>query len=125
MIPARPSLMPFQAMTKFLLPLLAVVALSGRAAEPISPNNSANLDAKRDVAAKSGFLTNTNRTFPMLFIVGDSTVHNPGKGERGWGDVIGTHFETNKIRVENHALGGRSSRTFITQGWWQKVLDTA
>ena len=112
-------------MTKFLLPLLAIAALSVRAAEPISPNSSANLDAKRDVAAKSGFLTDTNRTFPMLFIVGDSTVHNPGKGERGWGDVIGTHFDTNKIRVENHALGGRSSRTFITQGWWQKILDAA
>lgn len=125
MIPACPSLMPFQAMTKFLLPLLAVVALSARAADPISSNSSANLDAKRDVASKSGFLTDTNRTFPMLFIVGDSTVHNPGKGERGWGDVIGKNFDTNKICVENHALGGRSSRTFITQGWWQKVLDAA
>ncbi len=112
-------------MTKFLLPLIAVAALSVRAAEPISPNSSANLDAKLDVAAKSGFLTDTNRAFPMLFIVGDSTVHNPGKGERGWGDVIGNYFDTNKIRVENHALGGRSSRTFITQGWWDKVLAAA
>ncbi len=112
-------------MTKFLLPLLAVASLSLRAAEPILPNNSANLDAKRDVASKSGFLMDTNRTFPMLFIVGDSTVHNPGKGERGWGDVIGTHFDTNKIRVENHALGGRSSRTFITQGWWDNILAAA
>jgi lysophospholipase L1-like esterase len=49
----------------------------------------------------------------MLFIVGDSTVHNPGRSERGWGDVIGKSFDTNKIRVENHALGGRSRRTFI------------
>jgi lysophospholipase L1-like esterase len=117
--------MLLSSMTKFLLPLLAVAALSVRAAEPISPNSSANLDAKRDVAAKSGFLTDTNCTFPMLFIVGDSTVHNPGKGERGWGDVIGKYFDTNKIRVENHALGGRSSRTFITQGWWDKVLAAA
>lgn len=112
-------------MTKFLLPLLAVAALSVRAAEPISPHSSANLDAKRDLAAKSGFLTDTNRAFPMILIVGDSTVHNPGKGERGWGDKIGNYFDTNKIRVENHALGGRSSRTFITQGWWDKVLAAA
>jgi lysophospholipase L1-like esterase len=89
------------------------------------PQSSANLDARRDAAATAGFLADTNRAFPMLFIVGDSTVHNPGRGERGWGDVIGKYFETNKIRVENHALGGRSSRTFITQGWWQKVLDAA
>jgi rhamnogalacturonan acetylesterase len=79
----------------------------------------------RDVSSKSGFLTDTNRTFPMLFIVGDSTVHNPQKTERGWGDMIGKYFDTNKIRVENHALGGRSSRTFITQGWWDKVLAAA
>ena len=112
-------------MTKFILPLLAAVALSARAAEPATPNNSANLDAKRDIAAKTGFLTDMNRKLPMLFIVGDSTVHNPGRGERGWGDVIGKNFDTNKIRVENHALGGRSSRTFITQGYWDMVLAAA
>jgi lysophospholipase L1-like esterase len=102
-----------------------LAALSLRAAGPISPQDSANLDVKRDASSKSGFLVDTNRNFPMLFIVGDSTVHNPQKTERGWGDVIGKNFDTNKIRVENHALGGRSSRTFITQGWWQKVLDAA
>ncbi len=121
----RPSFVTFTAMTKFILPLLAIAALSVRAAEPATPNNSANLDANRDVAGKSGFLTDTNRAFPMLFIVGDSTVHNPGRGERGWGDVIGKNFDTNKIRVENHALGGRSSRTFITQGYWDMVLAAA
>jgi lysophospholipase L1-like esterase len=112
-------------MNKMLLPLLVVAALSVYAAGPISPQDSANMDTKRDVSSKSGFLTDANRAFPMLFIVGDSTVHNPQKTERGWGDVIGRSFDTNKIRVENHALGGRSSRTFITQGWWQKVLDAA
>src|SRR5690348_14185666 len=125
MIPTRPSLMPCLTMTKFLLPLLAVAVMSLHAAEPAAPNSSANLDAKRDVAKKTGFLTDTNRAFPMLFIVGDSTVHNPGKGERGWGDVIGGNFDTNKIRVENHALGGRSSRTFMTQGWWDNILAAA
>ena len=90
----------------------------------ISPH-SANLDTQRDVMRMSGFLVDTNRTFPMLFIVGDSTVHNPLKTERGWGDVIVKYFESNKIRVENHALGGRSSRTFITQGWWNNILNAA
>jgi rhamnogalacturonan acetylesterase len=108
-----------------MIALLAFAVFSSPAAEPVSPQNSANLDAQRDINYKSRFLTDTNRPFPMLFIVGDSTVHNPQKTERGWGDVIGTFFDTNKIRVENHALGGRSSRTFITQGWWNKVLDAA
>ena len=125
MSPARPSHMTLNSMTKFLLPLLAVITLSARAAGPVSTISSANLDAKRDVAAKSGFLNDPTRTFPILFIVGDSTVHNPGRGERGWGDVIGKSFDTNKIRVENHALGGRSSRTFITQGYWDTILAAA
>lgn len=125
MFSARPVLISLPSMKKFLLPWLAIAALSVRAAEPISPNNSANLDAKRDVASKSGFLNDPNRTFPILFIVGDSTVHNPGRGERGWGDVIGTRFDPAKIRVENHALGGRSSRTFITQGYWDTILAAA
>ena len=107
------------------LPLLLGATITLHAAEPISPNSSANLDAKRDIASKSGFLTDTNRAFPILFIVGDSTVHNPGRGERGWGDIIGKNFDTNKIRVENHALGGRSSRTFITQGYWDNILAAA
>jgi lysophospholipase L1-like esterase len=99
--------------------------LSVRAAEPISPQSPVNLDARQDVAALSGFLVDTNRPLPMLFIVGDSTVHNPQPTERGWGDVIGKYFDTNRIRVENHALPGRSSRTFQTQGWWDKVLMAA
>ena len=117
--------MPMKPVKICLLYLLAVALVASRASGQVTAQNSANLDAKRDVAAKSGFLVDTNRSFPMLFIVGDSTVHNPGKGERGWGDVIGKNFDTNKIRVENHALGGRSSRTFQTQGWWDKVLNAA
>ncbi len=110
-------------MTKLLLFLATAFALQATA--QISPQDSANMDASRDSAAKSGFVTDTNRTFPILFIVGDSTVHNFGRGERGWGDLIGKYFDDKKIHVENHALGGRSSRTFITQGWWDKVLTNS
>ena len=60
---------------------------------------------------------------PTLFIVGDSTVKNGTKGQRGWGDPVAVHFDKTKIKVENHAIGGRSSRTFITEGrWWTKSL---
>lgn len=110
-------------MTKLLLFLATTFVLQATA--QISPQDSANMDASRDTATKSGFLTDTNRSFPILFIVGDSTVHNPSRGERGWGDLLGKYFDNQKIRVENHALGGRSSRTFITQGWWDKVLTNS
>jgi lysophospholipase L1-like esterase len=65
---------------------------------------------------------------PVLYIIGDSTVKNSdgsGKnGQWGWGTVVDAHFDTNKISVRNHAIGGRSSRTFITDGRWDKILET-
>jgi rhamnogalacturonan acetylesterase len=63
---------------------------------------------------------------PTLYLVGDSTVKNgKGKGDGGlwgWGSYLANHFDTTKITVENDALGGTSSRTFQTQGHWDKVL---
>ncbi|WP_090388607.1 rhamnogalacturonan acetylesterase [Niabella drilacis] len=63
---------------------------------------------------------------PVLYIIGDSTVKNgSGKGADalwGWGSLIGHYFDTAKIEVQNHAIGGRSSRTFITDGRWEIIL---
>jgi len=65
---------------------------------------------------------------PVFYIIGDSTVKNgdgTGKGGLwGWGDFIAGYFDTIKISVRNHAIGGRSSRTFITEGRWDKILAT-
>lgn len=64
---------------------------------------------------------------PSLFLVGDSTVKNgSGKGEKGlwgWGDFLYEQFDTTRIHIENHARGGRSSRTFQTEGLWDNVLS--
>jgi rhamnogalacturonan acetylesterase len=59
---------------------------------------------------------------PTLFIIGDSTVKTPTEGQQGWGDPIAELFDQKKIRVENRARGGRSSRTFQTEGLWDQVL---
>lgn len=65
---------------------------------------------------------------PVLYIIGDSTVKNgSGKGADalwGWGSLIGHYFDTMQISVQNHAIGGRSSRTFITDGRWEAILKT-
>jgi rhamnogalacturonan acetylesterase len=62
---------------------------------------------------------------PAIYIIGDSTVKNgSGKGDGGlwgWGDYLHTLVDTNKISVRNFAIGGRSSRTFITEGRWDKI----
>lgn len=42
--------------------------------------------------------------------------------EKGWGQVL-PEFFNNNILVEDLAQNGRSSRTFIEQGWWQKIMD--
>lgn len=63
---------------------------------------------------------------PTLYIIGDSTVKNgKGKGDGslwGWGSYLDNYFDTSKLAVRNYALGGRSSRTFITEGHWDQVL---
>jgi len=64
---------------------------------------------------------------PTLYIIGDSTVRNgDGTGKSslwGWGSVIGDQFDTTRIHIENHAIGGRSSRTFLTEGRWDKIME--
>ena len=67
-----------------------------------------------------------NRALPTLYLVGNSTVRN-GRGDGagnqwGWGDFIAPYFDTTKINVVNRAVGGLSARTFISQGYWSKVL---
>lgn len=67
-----------------------------------------------------------NASLPTLWLVGDSTVRNGhgdgANGQWGWGDELGPFFDQSKINVVNRAIGGRSSRTYITEGHWQDVL---
>ncbi|MDX8339384.1 rhamnogalacturonan acetylesterase [Draconibacterium sp. IB214405] len=65
-------------------------------------------------------------TKPTIYTIGDSTVKN-GQGDGagglwGWGDPLVQYFDTTKVNLENHALGGTSSRTFRDKGLWQPVL---
>ena len=60
---------------------------------------------------------------PTIFVVGDSTANNNANGGRGWGDPFISYFDPTKVNVLNRARGGRSSRTFISEGLWDKVLS--
>ena len=97
-----------------LIPLVTVLLLgltsSGHAADERPDDDVA--DAAQTTANK----------LPTLWIIGDSTVKNARPDYVGWGDPIANYFDKTKINVANCALGGRSSRTYITEGLWAKVL---
>lgn len=61
-----------------------------------------------------------------VYMIGDSTMANKsldaGNQERGWGHVLGGYF-TEDVRVENHAVNGRSSKSFINEGRWDAVVN--
>lgn len=59
---------------------------------------------------------------PVLFLVGNSTMRtgtkgNGSNGQWGWGFYMPDLFDRSQITVENHALGGMSSRTFYKKLW--------
>lgn len=61
---------------------------------------------------------------PRVFMVGDSTMADKGTAipEWGWGMALGK-FLVDRSLVRNHAQNGRSSRSFVAEGRWQKVID--
>jgi lysophospholipase L1-like esterase len=61
-----------------------------------------------------------NPALPTVFVVGDSTARN--HADLGWGDHFAHYFNTSRINVANRAHAGRSSRTFINEGSWDRVL---
>ena len=66
-----------------------------------------------------------DRTLPTVYLIGDSTVRNGGgdgkNGQWGWGDFLSAHFDPEKINIVNRAVGGLSSRTYLTYGHWDMV----
>lgn len=63
---------------------------------------------------------------PVVFITGDSTVKNTDKEEDGmwgWGSQAATIFDTDKITIQNSAQAGRSCRSYLREGRWDKVIN--
>ncbi|MGV3704201.1 MAG: rhamnogalacturonan acetylesterase [Arcticibacter sp.] len=60
---------------------------------------------------------------PTLYIIGDSTVRNSNPSFMGWGTAIQDLLDTNRISVRNHAMAGRSTRTFLKEGRWDTVYS--
>lgn len=65
-----------------------------------------------------------------LYAIGDSTMapntrldEDPGDPGRGWAEALQPLFDTARLVVRNCAVSGRSSKSFIDEGRWRKVLD--
>ncbi|SFU27523.1 Lysophospholipase L1 [Pustulibacterium marinum] len=71
-------------------------------------------------------LTITAQQKPTLYLIGDSTMadkKNPDTNpEHGWGQLL-PELMTDDIVIENHAVNGRSSKSFRTEGRWKTVYD--
>ena len=59
-----------------------------------------------------------------VFMIGNSTMANKpydnGNPEKGWGQVFPLYFKEG-VRIENHAVNGRSTKSFLDEGRWEVV----
>ncbi len=60
---------------------------------------------------------------PRVFLAGDSTMADKPLDlpERGWGMALGEFF-VDAVEVRNHAVNGRSTKSFIDEGRWAKLV---
>ena len=61
-----------------------------------------------------------------VYLAGDSTMAEklPEKRpETGWGEMLQKYFDEEKVRIENHAQNGRSTKSFIAENRWQAIVD--
>jgi lysophospholipase L1-like esterase len=105
---------------EWLPSLLGGLAMSAIAAVIGSVASAATTDAANMLP---GVASAAPRVVPTLFVAGDSTAaKGPTAAQEGWGEPLTWYFDPAKLKVVNAAVGGRSSRTFITQGHWDGLL---
>ncbi len=79
------------------------------------------------MGCKSSNVTKSDSPKVTIYLIGDSTMankENPEKNpEFGWGQVL-PDFMTNGISISNHAVNGRSSKSFRELKHWETVLDS-
>jgi rhamnogalacturonan acetylesterase len=87
-----------------------------------------NIKQKQILALSFIFLVCSSFFFqkekPTIYLIGDSTVRNNDKVQWGWGSLLPEFFDSTKINISNQAMAGRSTRTFIKEGRWDRVLST-
>lgn len=62
---------------------------------------------------------------PVIYLASDSTVANYAEGYRpqaGWGETLGGFFDLEQVGIDNRAVGGLSSKTFLVGGYLNDLL---
>jgi len=66
------------------------------------------------------------RRILTVFLAGDSTMAQKTSDKRpetGWGEYLQSQFDDSRVKIENHAQNGRSTKSFIAEGRWQVIVD--
>ena len=106
--------------------LLTLALLTGSCIAQVQPAQTPSPTDPAATARNLNLPVPANPALPTLWLVGDSTVRNGhgdgAQGQWGWGEPLVTFFNPAKINVVNRAIGGRSSRSYITEGQWALTL---
>lgn len=76
------------------------------------------------IVSLAGFAAAQKRPV-TIFLAGDSTMaqKQPDKRpETGWGEMLPQHFREGSVVIDNRAMNGRSTRSFIAEGRWQAIV---
>ena len=102
---------------RVVVALLAALTGASGCTRPASPVTAA---ASGTQAAPSMVRTGSK---PAIFVAGNSTAaRGVGERQQGWAVPFADYFDTTKVSVVNRARGGRSSRTFVSEGLWERLI---
>ena len=93
-------------------------------ANPSEPGNTTPSDPGTSTPTEPG--TSTPTVAASVFLTGDSTCAPKSESDRpkyGWGEKF-SQFIIESTTVENKAVGGKSTKTYISGGQWDKMLKS-
>src|SRR5215469_6952656 len=102
-----------------ILASIATLLFASSLTAQTAPQTRPDDNVARPVDAVHAEAMPANPTLRTIWIIGDSTAKN--KEDLGWGDHFAHYVDTSRVNVVNRARAGRSSRTFIKEGVWDKV----
>ncbi len=100
----------------------------------VEPNEMPTAEEPKTVGIKSVSIEKQpkakalNSVSPTIFVLGDSTEKTytfEEAGMSGWGQIISRMFNTDKVRVVNYSMGGRSMKSMFTENRFNDILLTA